>query len=582
MLLKNSIEKSFIVLFIAISLIPIILISACSIGINIYTLRRQSEQETLVQLRSVDNAVYEKTKKIQRFMDHISVSEELIHMLERNVDDAEKFNLIMDRLSIGTDEIKGVIFENRDKRLYSYKTDVQNFDRLAIICAGMSREPGATTWYNIDDYSAHAGIGENLMVAAMTLNRFYDDGHPVPISNVYIFIDKSTFEDIVQSLSDDNIICILDEKGKLVSSNQKEEYARIESDVDIMTKIFSESDGLFETKSNNEQYLFSHYSSPITGFKFMKVYDAGEFYQSVYSIAILCGLLIVVLLFVVLAVYLVISKRITKPIKALSSTMKNFNDSSLYTKLPVRGTDEVAMITTGFNNMTEQIHKMIENAKIREREKNDADFRALRYQINPHFLYNTLATIRIMAIKNGQKEISDIMLVLNRVLKNAFSRTDTYVKLSEEMDLVKDYADLLNIRYQNKLSMTYEIPEDVSHCYIPTMLIQPLVENAVMHGLAGRLAANGDGAQVCVRAKKTGDRLCIEVYDNGSGMRPEEIRRVLQNKAVSRHGVGIYNIQERIKILFGDAYGLSIRSEPGEYTAIIMTMPVRCEDEESG
>ena len=577
---KNSIEKSFVLLFITISLIPIIIISACSIGITVYTLRRQSEQETQVQLKSVDNAVYEKTKKIQRFIDHISISEEIVYMLENGAETQDRFNAVMDRLSMGTDEIKGVIFENTDKKLYAYKTDTRNFDRLAIISAGMSREPGTITWYNIDDYSPHAGIGENLMVVAMTLNRFIDDKNYELISNVYIFIDKSTFEDIIQSLSDDNIICILDEKGKLVSSNQKEEYANIESDIDIMTKIFSESDGLFETKSNNVKYLFSHYSSPITGFKFIKIYNASEHYQSVYSIAVMCGLLIVVLLLAVMAVYIVISKKITEPIKALSNTMKNFDDSKLYTRLPVQGTDEVAMITAGFNKMTDQIHRMIENAKTREREKNDADFRALRYQINPHFLYNTLATIRILAIKNGQREISDIMLVLNRVLKNAFSRTDTYVRLAEEMGLVQDYAELLNLRYQNQLSITYEITGAAADCYVPTMLIQPLVENAVMHGLVKRLARNDGSAQVCVRAVKQEKILQIEVYDNGIGMNMGDINRVLQSKAASKHGVGLYNIQERIKILFGEEYGVSIKSEPGVYTAIIMTLPAQYENEE--
>ncbi len=572
---ENSIEKSFVLLFIVISLVPIILISACSIGITVYTLRKQSEQETQVQLKSVDNAVYEKTKKIQRFIDHISVNEELIKMLESNTQDQNRFNAVMDKISMGTDEIKGVIFENAQQKLYAYQTDIQNFDRLKIISAGMSREPETITWYNIDDYSAHAGIGENLMVATMTLNRFDSNQDYSLISNVYIFIGKSTFEDIIQALSDDNIICILDEKGKLVSSNQEAEYSNIASDIDIMTKIFSESDGLFETKSNHKKYLFSHYSSPITGFKFIKIYNAAEYYQSAYSIAVLCGFLILVLLLAVMAVYIVISKKITEPIKALSNTMKNFGDQNLYTKLPVKGVDEVARITAGFNKMTEQIHIMIENAKNREREKKDADFRALRYQINPHFLYNTLATIRIMAIKNGQQEISKIMLVLNRVLKNAFSRTDTYVALAEEMELVRDYAELLNLRYQNALSITYDIPPETLDCYIPTMLIQPLVENAVMHGLAERLSRNDASARVCVRAGVAADCLEIAVYDNGVGMSQADITRVLQNKTTSRHGVGLYNIQERIQLLFGEGYGVSIQSEPGQYTDIIMTLPLQ-------
>lgn len=581
MLRKNSIERNFVLLFILISLIPIILISTCSILITVITLRRQAEQETQIQLKSVDNAVYEKTKKIQRFIDNISVSDELIALLDHSSDDIAEFEEVMDRLSRGNDEIKGVIFENKDKKIYSYKISAENFDRLAIISAGMSREPGTITWYNIDDYSAHAGVGENLMMVTMTLNRFFRNDEYKLISNVYIFINKSTFEDIISSLSDNNIICILDEKGKLVSSNKKEEYTDIESDIDIMTKIFSQSDGLFETESNGRSYLFSHYSSTITGFKFIKIYDAKEHYKGVYSIAFMCVMLIVVLLIAVILVYIVISKRITAPIKALSNTMKNFNGSSLYTKLPIQGTDEVAMITAGFNKMTEQIHIMIENAKTREREKKDADFRALRYQINPHFLYNTLATIRIMAIKNGQKEISDIMLVLNRVLKNAFSRTDKFVPLGEEMDLVKDYAELLNMRYQNQLGISYDIQPQAIGCYVPTMLIQPLVENAVMHGLSKRLASPDKSAKVCVRARVMEECLMIEVYDNGIGMSEEDISRVLMNKTVSRHGVGIYNIKERIEILFGGEYGLKIKSEPGEYTVIILKLPLRYDNDQS-
>lgn len=219
---------------------------------------------------------------------------------------------------------------------------------------------------------------------------------------------------------------------------------------------------------------------------------------------------------------------------------------------------------------------MIENVKCKETEKKQAELSALRYQIRPHFLYNTLNSIRILALYNKQNDIAKSIQILARMMQNLFSHK-SMITLSQEMTFIHDYVDLLQLRYKNKIEVFYQTEDSVADCIIPNMLLQPVVENAVSHGLAAKLVEPSESARLYINIYRQEDDLLLEVTDNGVGMSPEEIDAILCSESDSTtEKIGLRNISERVKLLYGEAYGLSVTSQKGLFTTVTVRLPARC------
>lgn len=236
----------------------------------------------------------------------------------------------------------------------------------------------------------------------------------------------------------------------------------------------------------------------------------------------------------------------------------------------------VLVFLFGHQALARQVDRLLKEAVRNVEEKRKAQLKALQFQINPHFLYNTIGTVRLTAVKNGDREVGEMLLVLSRLLRNTTSKTVAFIPLHEELESLKDYIHLLQIRYKNRLHVTYSIGEDLFGHTIPSMLFQPLVENAVLHGLNSRLNHVGGEAELAISGEKRGDSLLFTIRDNGVGMKDEQIQGIFNSNIVgeSRNGhIGIKNIQDRIVYNFGKDFGVHIKSKVGEFTCVIFRLP---------
>ena len=212
----------------------------------------------------------------------------------------------------------------------------------------------------------------------------------------------------------------------------------------------------------------------------------------------------------------------------------------------------------------------------------EAEIKALQAQINPHFLFNTLENINWMAQLNGVPEISDTVSALAKLIDGSIGRGDRMISFSEELEYKENYMTILKNRYEHKLEMETKLDEELMDIKIPRLLIQPLVENAVKHGIE-KSRRNG---VIRLSAYREDSHVVFQVVDNGIGMKPEELEALnlrLQKDALINEGnstgaagksIGLENVNRRIKLLYGSTYGVEIESSYDEYTRVIVRLPV--------
>lgn len=564
--------KTFSTIIFIVSLAALLSIGGYACMVVTGALTDNAEKAALSHLKSSDSVLFEKIKNIQRFVDLANVNEDLNRLLNDTEDKSNEVFAAMRSLVNGFEEIDGCVLINDAGKGYSYNLQDLNEDnliQLQISCPHLSGKNGVLKWYNVDLGEAANPIFNKYVICGTTI---FDD-HTVKL---YMFVRKNLFDQIIGNSTDDAIVAVLDEEGRVIASNDETLFrSRFNASNSNFLSTYALSQGLFEFKAEGSSYIGVHSQSGYTNFKFLEIYPKRSFYGELYKIAVFVVIIAGISLCILISLYEVLRKRFVQPLAKLSHIMKNFDETMLDETIDIRGSREIVQITDGLNNMIGNVNAIIEDAKRKEKEKKQAELSALRYQIHPHFLYNTLNSIRILALYNKQTEIAKSIQVLARLLKNLLSQ-ESVLPLSKEFEFIKDYVDLLQLRYKNMIDVSYEMDASLDTCEIPNMLLQPVIENAVSHGLAEKLAGQTEPAKLYINAHKENGMLLIEVTDNGVGMNDEKVRHVLSEPiGAAGGGIGLRNIVERIKLLYGDAYGVSVTSQEGFFTTVTIRLPIQ-------
>ncbi len=241
----------------------------------------------------------------------------------------------------------------------------------------------------------------------------------------------------------------------------------------------------------------------------------------------------------------------------------------------IEGRDELGLLGRGINDMSGSIRELLDRLLAEEGQKRRLELAMLQYQINPHFLYNTLNALRWMAIMQKAEGVRDAITALGRLLRNTLG--DTEATLRDELALLDDYVLIQKLRTKDRFEVVTRVdsPESLD-CRVPKMTLQPLVENALFHGLE----RNKNGGRVTVRVAGDGEDVEVAVEDDGAGMTESEIAAAFaaeqpgeKPRGFSR--IGIRNVHDRIRLAYGERYGLSIESEVGEFTRVRIRLPRR-------
>lgn len=280
-----------------------------------------------------------------------------------------------------------------------------------------------------------------------------------------------------------------------------------------------------------------------------------------------------ILMMIVVNQYL--SSAITRPIRKLEDSVKQLD---LYSpeKIYIGGSEEIQHLGSTIRSMVEQMRKLMDDVVKEQEEKRKNELDALQSQINPHFLYNTLDSIIWMVESERYQEAVSMVTALANLFRISLSQGKSIITIAEEFQHAKNYSSIQKVRFKNKFQVNFILDKKLEKYLTIKLVIQPLLENAIYYGME---SMDGDGEILVTGYEKEGE-IYIDVIDNGIGMAPEQVENLLSGKNYSRKrgsGIGLKNVNQRIKLYFGEEYGLSIKSEPDVGTKVTIHLPMKLE-----
>lgn len=310
-----------------------------------------------------------------------------------------------------------------------------------------------------------------------------------------------------------------------------------------------------------------------TGWKLVAISPMSDVTAGYYEFRVFAIFIMIFAIFILISINMFVSSRIANPIKDLEKSVKEFENGVVNLNITENGSYEVQHLAKAIKSMVNQMNILMKNIMIEQESKRKSELNALQAQINPHFLYNTLDSI-IWMIENEKYDGSIVMVsALARFFRISLSKGKNVITVKDELEHARNYLTIQNIRYKNKFSYSIESDENTLNLTSIKLIVQPLIENAIYHGME---YMSGDGDIVVKSYRKEKD-LYIDIIDNGLGM-PQEIADKLLIEKVNNgqkkgSGIGLRNVHKRIKLYFGEEYGLEVYSEPDEGTTIRIHMP---------
>ncbi len=267
---------------------------------------------------------------------------------------------------------------------------------------------------------------------------------------------------------------------------------------------------------------------------------------------------------VCLAAALLIARRQTEPFHEIRSAMESAAVGNWDVRLSLHRTDEMKVLEDGFNNMVSQLQQYTEERIAQERLLKEAQMRSLQAQINPHFLLNTLATVRALARKHGAKDIQQIVDDLSALFTYSAYGADKMITLEEDIRLIQRYIAIQNVRFGNKFDLQINIPDTLKDVLMPPLVLQTIVENSIIHGLENKM---GPGTISIAADRVNGQYMHIIIHDDGQGMESAVAERINAGKRAGDH-IGLQNARQRLQLCFGEGSQLWVESELGKYTTV--------------
>lgn len=383
------------------------------------------------------------------------------------------------------------------------------------------------------------------------------------------------------TLGKDGYLMIQDQDGNKIFAPDQSIITQLES-----SWFEDASYGTFTKQVGDQNFQFQYQTSSYTGWRTIGVFNTGDSAIAVREIHfyVICYLFIVCM-FGLTAAY-VLSQSISRPIHHLMSLMQKAEKGDMTLRnLGNRG-DEVGMLGVSFNRMLQEIKKLMAMNRRKEKQKQAAELRSLTAHIKPHFLYNTLDTIHWMARKQGAEDVSEMVKSLSRLFRIGLSKGSSMIPVSEEIDHITSYLQIQKTRYRDRLNCQIELQEEVRRFYVVKLIMQPIVENAIYHGIKARRGAGN----IRIQVEQQTDYLLMTITDNGAGMdeeRLQQLREKLANPLItidkqheekeSQKSYGLLNVQARIQLAFGTDYGVQLDSTLGEGTTVTIKHPLLTE-----
>lgn len=395
------------------------------------------------------------------------------------------------------------------------------------------------------------------------------------LQNRVIMVDMnfSVIEQLCRkvTLGKTGYIYIIDDNGRIIYHPQQQLlYTGLKNE--NISDALSRSPGSYFDEFQNKQRIMTVKNISYSGWKMVGISYVDELTENRRNFANSLILIIALGVIFEIGASIFISRKVSQPIKKLERQMKLVENGDFSIQLEVNGEDEVKKLSKSFNLMVVRIKHLMEEVIREQEEKRKSEFKALQAQINPHFLYNTLDSIIWMNENQKYEGVTTMVAALAQFFRVSISKGREFIRVSEEIEHARSYLIIQKVRYRDKFDFSIEAGPDVLRQKTIKLILQPIIENAIYHGI-NQLEEKG---RITIQAYMEGSCIIFCISDNGYGIKPSVLKGILDKepKSDSPSGVGLKNVNERIKLTYGDEYGLEITSELDEGTTVKISIPI--------
>ena len=366
-------------------------------------------------------------------------------------------------------------------------------------------------------------------------------------------------------------VFIIDNEGNIVYHPQQQLiYSNVKKE--MIGEVLKSKSESFVTHEGADSRIYTIKQSVQTGWKIVGVAYRDELVtnkEDIKNSTIIWGSLCLI---AAILLSIILSLRISRPVKLLENSMRKVEKGDFDIKVDIESSNEIGELSRAFNIMIAKIKELMQQ-NVREQElKRKSELKALQAQINPHFLYNTLDSIVWMAEGKKSEEVVLMTSALAKLFRISISKGEEIIKVKNEIEHIRSYLTIQKMRYRDKLDFMIDVDTGILDYKVLKIILQPIVENSIYHGIKNKI---GTGV-IVIKGHRVEDRILLQVIDNGIGMSDEKLEQILDkpDESSEGNGVGVKNVNERIKLYFGEEYGLSYESEPEVGTTVNIWLPV--------
>lgn len=396
-----------------------------------------------------------------------------------------------------------------------------------------------------------------------------------------IDIAESTIYNILSGINDSysKNLLILDGEGRIISHANKQLIGKVLFDENDFKQLQEDPKGIFSIGSGDEKTYIIHKTMANTGWSIVASVPAiliSEKNSSFSKVANAISIIIILSAFILafFLIFALIATSMNRRIGHMIAIMKDGGVQSLDGKLNAKNGD-LNLLEKNVDTMLQTMHSLMEESYRSRVNEREAQLKALQAQINPHFLYNTLDTINWMAIRINAEDISTMVDSLAKYFRLSLNKGRDIVSVVDEIDLARVYLDIQRKRFNESIHVEFDIKSEVGNYCMPKLILQPIIENAVLHGIQKKKERKGT---IKIAAEKKGEAIAFTITDDGVGMNPDTISRILNPPVengildTSTGSYGLYNVKERITLFSGEGYGITIHSVVGKGTTIEISL----------
>lgn len=580
MLLNVSLRTRMVLSNIVVALIPFLMFSIVSGSIFLDHAQKTAEEHSVQLIHQVSNSMDVYVETIEKMVNYIQLELQDTPFFTMESEGAsgwesetDYIRSVLENVANSHREVAGIFIATKEDLYVStgmsrisrdpfqnerwYREASENPEEIQLISVVTGRNIVTNRSYSIDD--------------VFSLAKAVQDPETGEVLGV-ILLDIR--HDIIQSsingvtIGEKGFVFVMDQEDNIV-------YTPVNGIVYRVNPKWVKAMEPMSVQIQGGSYQIRSELSPYTGWRTVGVFSMDEVMSSVNTIVYILFTCVIISLVLVVIVSFKFSRTLTNPIFKLKRLMKQAESGDLTVRFNFEHNDEIGELGQSFNHMIARIDQLIQMVYVEQENKRTAEMKSLQEQIKPHFLYNTLDTISWMARDYDAEDIVRLVDALTNMFRIGLSHGKDIITVKEEITHVSNYLYIQKIRYKDKLNYVIHVDESLYAVEVPKLILQPLVENAIYHGVK----AKRGGGTITITGVPEGENLVFTVQDDGAGMlqeKVEELNRRMSERSVldEKKSFGLFYIRERIQLCYGKGYGVHVESTLGEGTRVTITLPL--------